>query len=293
VSSDHEKRMTQYLLGQLSEEEQTELERQYLADDALFEELAAAEDDLRDAYARGELSGPDRKAFEQRLLSVPGQQTQQEFAGSLCRYLKETENKGTEPVRQPVSFTYLTPMQTASRWKSLLGPLAACPRWVFVSAVSMILLALLAGSWWRRSTSIHPPPSSQAASGNTPGGAPSKGGAAAGIRTMGFALNRGLVRGGEESELLLIPAEVTQVRLEARIEADYPRYQAVLQTVDSKQIWSKRDLEAEAFPGGKRVLLTVSSSLLSSGDYILTVRGQPTAGSAQTVAEYAFRVRQR
>ena len=47
MSSDQEKRMAQYLLGQLPEEDQAELERRYLADDSLFEELLAIEDDLR------------------------------------------------------------------------------------------------------------------------------------------------------------------------------------------------------------------------------------------------------
>ena len=47
--------MQQYLLGRLPEEAEAELERRYLADDALFEELLAIEDDLRDAYVRGEL----------------------------------------------------------------------------------------------------------------------------------------------------------------------------------------------------------------------------------------------
>lgn len=295
MSSDQAKRMTQYLLGQLSEEEQTELERQYLADDGLFEELAAVEDDLRDAYARGELSSPDRKAFEQRLLTAPGQQTHQEFARSLCRYLKKTENMGTVRVRHTGSYTSSPPpMHSASKWKSLLGRLAARPRLVFVPVLSMILLAALAGSWWRRSRSIHPPPSSQTASGNIPGGgAHSTGGQGAETRTMAFVLERGLLRGGEESEPLVIPPEVRQVRLEARVEADYPRYEAVLETVEGKRIWSKRDLQAEGFSGGKRVSLTLSSSLLTPGDYILIVRGQPTAGAAETVAEYAFRVRQR
>jgi hypothetical protein len=110
---------------------------------------------------------------------------------------------------------------------------------------------------------------------------------------MAVVLSRGLVRGNEEgSKPLVIPPEVSQVRLEARVEVDYPRYEAVLQTAESKRIWSKGDLEAQAFPGGKRILLLyLSSSLLPHGDYILTVRGLPTPGSPETVAEYPFRVR--
>jgi hypothetical protein len=107
-------------------------------------------------------------------------------------------------------------------------------------------------------------------------------------------LSRSLVRGNQEvAKPLVIPPEVSQVRLEARVEVNYPRYEAVLQTAESKRIWSKGDLQAQAFPGGKRILFYLSSSLLPPGDYILTVHGLPTTGSPETVAEYAFRVGKR
>ena len=141
----------------------------------------------------------------------------------------------------------------------------------------------------QRSCSI---PENQTASGNAPGtAAPTAEEQEPEARTIAVVLSRGLVRGNEEgSKPLVIPLEVSQVRLEARVEVDYPRYEAVLQTAESKRIWSKGDLEAQAFPGGKRVLLYISNSLLPPGDYILTLRGLPTVGSPETVAEYAFHV---
>ena len=51
---------------------------------------------------------------------------------------------------------------------------------------------------------------------------------------------------------MVIPPGVSQVRLEARIEIDYPRYEAVLQTIESKRIWSQGDLTAEPFSGGQK-----------------------------------------
>jgi hypothetical protein len=162
--------------------------------------------------------------------------------------------------------------------------------------ISLSLVILMAGSWWLGRRSVQPlqlpPAPSQTASGNAPGtAAPTAGEQEPEARTMAVVLSRGLVRGNEEeSKPLVIPPAVSQVRLEARVEVDYPRYEAVLQTAESKRIWSKEDLEAQVFPGGKRILLYLSSSLLPPGDYILTLRGLPTAGSPETVAEYAFRV---
>jgi hypothetical protein len=89
---------------------------------------------------------------------------------------------------------------------------------------------------------------------------------------------------------VLIPPVTNQVRLEARVEVIYQRYEAVLQTAESKPIWSQRNLEAEEFPGGRRIFLYVSKSLLPPGDYVVTVHGLPTSGSPETVAEYSFRV---
>lgn len=106
-------------------------------------------------------------------------------------------------------------------------------------------------------------------------------------------LNHGLVRGNEESKPVVIPPEVNQVRFEARVDADYPRYEAALQTAEGERLWSRGRLAAQALPDGKRILLYVPSDLLLPGDYILTLRGLPPAGGAETVAEYAFHVRQR
>jgi anti-sigma factor RsiW len=275
--------MAQYLLGQLPEEEQAELERRYLADDTLFEELLAVEDDLRDAYVRGELSRPDREAFEEKLLTAPRQQQEQEFARTLCRYLGKTATR-VGPLAQLVA-----------KWRSLLRALGALPRMVLVPALSVTILVLMMAGWWLGRRSVRPlqlpTVPSQTASSNAPGTAGEQEPEA---RTMAVVLSRGLVRDNEqESKPLVIPPEVSQVRLEARVEVDYPRYEAVLQTAESKRIWSKGDLEAQAFPAGKRILLYLSSTLLPPGDYILTVRGLPTVGSPETVAEYAFRIGKR
>jgi anti-sigma factor RsiW len=152
--------MAQYLLGQLPEEEQAELERRYLDDDTLFEELLATEDDLRDAYVRGELSRPDREAFEQRLLTALHQKQEQEFARTLCQYLGETGTR-VGPLAQLVA-----------KWKSLLRALGTQPRMVVVPALSVTILVLMVGGWWLGRRSVQPlqlpPAPPQMASGNAP-----------------------------------------------------------------------------------------------------------------------------
>jgi hypothetical protein len=153
----------------------------------------------------------------------------------------------------------------------------------------------MAGSWWLGRRSAQPqrftPAPPQSGAGNASGTAPAAQEEKTDTTTLAVVLCRGLVRGKEDgSKPVLIPPVTNQVRLEARVEVIYQRYEAVLQTAESKPIWSQRNLEAEEFPGGRRIFLYVSKSLLPPGDYVVTVHGLPTSGSPETVAEYSFRV---
>ena len=66
---------TRYLLGGGTEAERERLEAEFFADDDIFQEMLTAEDDLIDAYARGELSDSERRQFEGRFLnSVDGRE---------------------------------------------------------------------------------------------------------------------------------------------------------------------------------------------------------------------------
>lgn len=290
--------MVQYLLGQLSEQEQADLERLYLMDDALFEQLLAIEDELRDTYVRGELSRADRRAFEQRLLILPHQKEKQEFARLLFRGLPEVDTSAR------------TLHQRVAKRRSLLRVLRAPPWTILAPALSAALLIVIVGGWWltRRLEHLRTPLQaiSQGSSGVVPptaGKLPEQGpeaqapnrppGQLQEEKTFAFVLTPRLIRGGEESRPLVIPLEAGRVRLEARFEGQYPRYQAVIETVEGRQVAMEGNLQAETFPGGLRIFLDISSSLLDPGDYILTLHGLPASGIPEIVAEYTFRVGKR
>ena len=61
-----ETKRVRYLLGLSFPTEREHLEAEYFADDDAFQEMLTAEDDLIDAYARGELEGEERQRFEKR-----------------------------------------------------------------------------------------------------------------------------------------------------------------------------------------------------------------------------------
>jgi anti-sigma factor RsiW len=274
MDSDREKRMMQYLLGQLAEQEQAQLEARYLADDACFDELLMTEDALRDAYARGELSGSDREAFEQRLLATPQQRQKQEFARTLRKYLVEAPVVSTERRENWVRKRISQFRQVATRHPIVLLP-----------ALSTILLLVAAG-WWLEHRSGRLPVAAPAAStAQPPASSLQK------TRVIAFVLTPGFVRGSEPGVAsLVIPLGVSRVRLEAPFEADYPEYEAVLSTAENKPVWSANKLRAQPSGANKTLSVEIPVSLLRRGDYILSLHGVPVVGMMKTVAEYAFRV---
>lgn len=80
-----ETQRVRYLLGLSSPEEREHIESEYFEDEDAFQEMLTAEDDLIDAYARGELVGEERRRFEKNFgSSFPGRdrvQFARAFAG--------------------------------------------------------------------------------------------------------------------------------------------------------------------------------------------------------------------
>lgn len=285
MNSEQEKRMIQYLLGQLPEPEQAELEACYLADADCFAELLAIEDELRDTYARGELSAADRETFEQRLLASPLQVKKQEFARTLRQCVIDRSRS--------------VPPSLAGKWKPRFRFLTTKPRIVLIPLFSASLLVLLAAAGWWLSHRSAPqvttiPTAPPSATESTLGQAPGQRHTPAQTSTFAFVLNPGLTRGpGRARNSLVIPPGVSRIRFEASVEDVYPNYDVMLQTAENNRIWSKGNLKAQNFSGGKRVSIEVPRNLLQPGDYILALRGVPPAGTSQTIAEYAFRVEKR
>jgi hypothetical protein len=75
---------TRYLLGGGSEAERERLEAEFFADDDAFQEMLTAEDDLIDAYARGELLDNEGRQFKQRFMNSSAGRERVQFARSFA-----------------------------------------------------------------------------------------------------------------------------------------------------------------------------------------------------------------
>ena len=78
-------RMIRYLLGELSTEEQVEMETEYFSDPEKFNLLQTLENDLIEGYVNGKLSNGVRERFEAHYLSIPSRREQVQFFHSLAK----------------------------------------------------------------------------------------------------------------------------------------------------------------------------------------------------------------
>lgn len=124
-----------YLLGELSEEEQSLLEEEYFDDPAFFQEVRARRDDLIDAYLRGELSPDERARFETYFMATPRRRERVEFARALMKTVDQAQ----------ASEALTTARQVPIRWwKSLLIPLVPYQRPIIALGVLVIIFI---GGW--------------------------------------------------------------------------------------------------------------------------------------------------
>ena len=92
---------TRFLLGGGTEAERERLEAEFFADDDAFQQMIAAEDDLIDAYARGELSDSERRQFEQRFMNSSEGRERVCFARAFADAAVPQTAPATVPVTKP------------------------------------------------------------------------------------------------------------------------------------------------------------------------------------------------
>src|SRR5206468_403152 len=108
--------LVKYLLGDLSETEQVQVEDRAFADTEYLDAIEAVEADLIDTYVRGGLSQFERRAFERRFLTSPNRWSKVEFARALARVAAESPL----PERQAARQTWFTQIWFTQIWFSLI-----------------------------------------------------------------------------------------------------------------------------------------------------------------------------
>jgi anti-sigma factor RsiW len=85
--------ITRYLLGDLPEEQQVEIEERAFRDGVYLQTIQAVESDLIDEYVRGGLAERERRQFEARFFVSAERRRKVEFAKALAIVAVESEAK--------------------------------------------------------------------------------------------------------------------------------------------------------------------------------------------------------
>lgn len=301
--SEQSKWIMQYLLGDLSEEEQSRLEERYFADPDFFQEVRASRDDLIDAYLRGELSSDDRARFEKYFMATPRRRERVEFARTLVKTVDQTQ----EPTKLKSA------RETSGLWQSLMISLIPYRRPIIALGLAVIVFA---GGWFlmrsqRGRTIKEAERASQPPNQNGPGAvetpmvspnetnpviankpattphAPSP---RPEPKVVTFALSTGLVRDSAETKILAISKNVELVQLALEVERDDDRrYRAVLNTPEGQELW-RAEIKNEHSKRGSTVLLRVPASIFKNADYILSLSASTNEDKIVDVGKYYFRV---
>ena len=304
--------LRRYLLGELTEEEREGVELQYLADEAVYQDLVAAENDLIHDYVRDELTREHRLNFEREYLTSPERSERVEFARALDR-LSASE-------RDAVGVPSASPWEAASPWKALRAAISArraVPAWALVAACAIVVVL---GSWLtmrmhtlslglrqaraaqvdlrRESDSLR---QRIAELQNAPEGRARQNQErpeVAQLETPGPVAAVTLAPAersvGAQEQVLDIPPKASQVRLQLVLENnEYSSYVPRLTTVDGKEVLQGGTLRARSTQGGPVVVWTFAPDLLDSGDYIVQLKGRVPGGGTEDLPSYTFRVLRR
>ena len=132
--------LVRYLLGDLPEEEQVEVEERAFRDQQTLRDLQAVESDLIDEYVRGGLTGRERQQFEGRFFVSAERRRKVEFARALAHVAPEFAviEKDSRTASAPASATWPRLIE------AFLRRLSPAARYAFAAAA---LLIVIGGSW--------------------------------------------------------------------------------------------------------------------------------------------------
>jgi anti-sigma factor RsiW len=133
---DREK-LTAYLLGKLSAEEQDAVAEQYFIDDELYDQLLEVKADLIDQYARGQLPAADRRQFESYLDKLPGGWREVAVARALVKVI-DRESPAGKPATAQTAAASLAPEPAG--WRQTFAGWLAQPVPALVMATGLIVL---------------------------------------------------------------------------------------------------------------------------------------------------------
>ena len=327
---DREELIARYLLGDLSEEQQVEIENRAFSDQQYRQNITAVENDLIDEYVRRELSDSQRQQFKDRFLASADRRRRVEFAQALTTVISEAPVAGIQRETRPA-------VSTPATWRDSLGAFFGgfTPAFRF-SLVAATLLLFVGGAWLVTQTVRQRAQLARLQSeeqlrqserrtleeqvdnerkrnqdltaqlenekqqrrqsdelinrlereAENPAQSPQR------STILSLALLPAISRSGGVRPKLVLNETVRVVRLRIAVEPEepYKTFQVELRNQDGRQVWTRDILTARHTRSGKTISLTVPATVLSPGQYELTLKGAINGKTTEEVGYYYFDV---
>ncbi|MFL6216844.1 MAG: hypothetical protein ACJ74J_23380 [Blastocatellia bacterium] len=329
VDSFSEELLVRYLLGDLTEEEQVEVEERAFQDPLCLRSIEAAESDLIDAYVRRELSERERGQFEGRFFASAERRRKVEFARALARVAPEfaVVEKGARQSGVKASITwpgvvraFLAGLNPVARYALAAAAVLVMIGGAWLITDSVRLRAQLAGlraeqqarerdehalqqqvadERARReemSTELERERDererSQQVIGELQRQLEESTTRPPPAAIVSLALWPGLSRNDSARPKLILPQSAQRVKVEVGIEPEdeYRSFGAELRAPGGAQVWSQGDLAAHRVRAGRAVILNLPARLLKAGDYELLLKGMTSQGTTEEIAYHYFEV---
>jgi hypothetical protein len=298
--------VVRYLLGELPEEAQIQVEDRAFSDPAYVRVIEAVEADLIDAYVRGDMPASELRQFESRFLVSPQRRKKVEFARALARVA--TESKAV-----PADIEAKRPSVARYSWRETLAQLLPGRSPAFQLAMAAVVLILAAVVSWQAvqtgrlrgsmnqleaerrlqeereqalQTALNQERTRVEEMAAQMQRNPSH------LPVASLMLLPGIVRAGGVLPELMIPASAELVRIQIQLEPrdTYARFRVELRTHSGEEVLTRGNLREQRSSTGRAVVLDIPASALTAGDYELTLKGG-AGGQMNDIGYYSFSVK--
>jgi hypothetical protein len=321
--------IVEYLLGDLPEEKQSEIEDRAFQDEQYLQEILSAESDLIDEYVRGELSDSARLQFESRFLASAERRRKVEFARALASVTPEFAalEKNIRPATAPPPVSWPSALAVFLRG---LNPAAK-----FLLAATALLI-VIGGSWLiteslrlraelsdLRAEQQSRESQQQALQQQIADEQTRRQELAAQLQrereqrersqqqvgelqrelegsaskplqsaVVSLALWPGISRSGSARPKLVLPQASRRVRIQIGVEPEdvYRSFRAELRAPGGQSIWNQDSLSARQVRAGRAVILNLPASILVAGEYELVLKGVTGEGTTEDISYHYFDV---
>jgi hypothetical protein len=276
-----EELLVKYLLGNLPETDEVQVEDRAFEDANYLDALEAAEADLIDTYVRGGLSQSERRAFERRFLTSRNRWSKVQFARALVR-VTAASTAPIRPVPRQTWFSLIRGWSPALRFAAGLAALIciAGPSWlIFQNAAMRSRMAVLESQRHdletREQGLRRQLGQEQSRAGNLAAQRQQQQSTGGAFAVASLVLVPGLSRAETRIEELVLTPSAQIAHLEIQLEAtdDYTRFRAELRTRRGEEVMTRSNLPRRRTNTGYAVSFDVPASALTAGDYELALKG--------------------